>query len=221
LRREQSGPLNDVQRRQLGLIYGAALALNSIASDVIDLARGDEGLLEPEPTPFSLSAILESVRDIVRPVADEKQVAVRLALPSTNYRLGHPVALSRVLLNLMTNALGSMSEGFVEIAVQEIDADRLQFVVRDSGSVGGSEQMLRSLYRPLRRTADRKVTFSQGALGLALCRRLVKVLGSELAVETRRGWGTRFYFQLTLPQSPAPHARSDASFLPVTVRHQV
>ncbi len=201
LRREQSGPLNDVQRRQLGLIYGAALALSSIASDMMELARQDDALIGPEPTPFSLSAMLESVRDIVRPVADERQVAVRLASPSIDCRLGHPVALSRVLLNLTANALRSTSEGYIEIVVQEIGADRLGFSVRDSGSVIGSEEMLRHLYHPLRRAPDRTLTFSQSGLGLALCRKLVKVLGSELAVEMGCDWGTRFYFQLTLPRA--------------------
>jgi len=35
--------------------------------------------------------------------------------------------------------------------------------------------------------------------GLAICRRLVEAMGSTLRVETRAGWGTRFYFELDLP----------------------
>jgi len=41
LQRGQSGAVNDIQRRQLGLIYTAALGLNSVASDIIDVTRSD------------------------------------------------------------------------------------------------------------------------------------------------------------------------------------
>lgn len=199
LQREQSGPVNEVQRRQLGIIYGAALGLSSVASDVIELARRGDKLMEQEPTPFSVTAMLESIRDIVRPIAEEKQLNVRLVLPTVPSRLGHPVALHRVLLNLTTNALKFTSEGYVEIAAQEIGPLRVQFAVRDSGR-GIDPEIISSLYQPLRRPVGRTdQLFSQTGLGLAMCRKLVEAMASQLNVETRRGWGTRFAFELTLP----------------------
>ena len=208
LQREQSGPVNDLQRRQLGLIYGAALGLSSVASDVIELARGGDRLMEREPTPFSVTAILESVRDIVRPIAEEKQLAVRLLPPTLDYRMGHPVALNRVLLNLTTNALKFTSEGYVEIVTQEIGPLRVQFAVRDSGR-GIEPEIVSSLYQPLRRVAGRaEQSFSQTGLGLAMCQKLVEAMDSQLNVETRRGWGTRFYFELSLPVCPPPRLAS-------------
>jgi signal transduction histidine kinase len=204
LQRGQSGPVNDVQHRQLGLIYGAALGLSSVASDVIELARGGAQLMEKEPTPFSVVTVLESVRDIVRPIAEEKQLAVRLQPLEGDQRMGHPVALSRVLLNLTTNALKFTAVGHVEISCREIGPDRVQFSVRDSGR-GIDPAIVSSLYQPLRNGGGRGgQAFSQTGLGLAMCRALVEAMGSELNVETRRGWGTRFYFDLTLPPCPAP-----------------
>jgi hypothetical protein len=206
LQREQSGPVNDVQRRQLGLIYGAALGLSSVASDVIELARGGDQLMEKEPAPFSITAMLESVRDIVRPIAEEKRLAVRLLPPSVDYRMGHPVALSRVLLNLTTNALKFTNEGYVEIVTQEIGPLQVQFAVRDSGR-GIDPEIVSSLYQPLRRTAGRsEQAFSQTGLGLAMCQKLVQAMDSHLQVETRRGWGTRFFFELSLPVCAPPRA---------------
>src|SRR5712664_107185 len=78
LQRGQSGDVNDVQHRQLGLIYTAALGLSSVASDIIELSRGGEQLVEREPVPLSVAAVLEAVRDIVHPMAEEKHLAVRL-----------------------------------------------------------------------------------------------------------------------------------------------
>jgi signal transduction histidine kinase len=205
LQRGQSGPVTDLQRRQLGLIYSAALGLSSMASDIIELARGGDQLVDDEPVPFSVQAIFESVRDIVQPLAEEKQLAVRLLPPATDARLGHPVALSRVLLNLTTNALKFTDHGSVEIAAREIGPTRAEFSVRDSGR-GIDPAIMETLYKPVRQTGEGSGRiFSQTGLGLAMCRRLVEALGSELKVESRADWGTRFFFELDVsPLRPRP-----------------
>ena len=81
LQRGRSGPLTPVQERQLGLIYSAAFGLSTVASDVIELARGGDRLVDLEPIPFSINDIFESVRDIVLPIAEEKGLAVNLQSP--------------------------------------------------------------------------------------------------------------------------------------------
>ena len=199
LHRGQTGEINEVQRRQLGLIYGAALGLSSASSDVIELARGGDRLVDKEPSPFSVTETLEAVRDIVRPIAEEKSLSVRLLPPASDHRLGHPLALSRVLLNLTTNALKFTDEGFVEITVRPTSLSRVEFAVRDTGH-GINPDAMNALYQPFRRTRGRSgYYFSGTGLGLAICRKLVTAMGSELKVESRPDWGTRFFFELELP----------------------
>jgi signal transduction histidine kinase len=203
LQRGQSGPVNDVQNRQLGLIYAAALGLSSVASDIIEFTQGGDQLVESEPSAFSVTAMLESVRDIVRPIAEEKHLTVRLLAPNNDQRLGYPVALSRVLLNLTTNALKFTDEGYVEIVAQELggsdDSTRIEFAVRDSGR-GIPPDKITTLFQPLRKESGRRgQLFSQTGLGLTICRKLATAMKSELKVESRTGWGTRFYFELDLP----------------------
>src|SRR6266508_4460205 len=202
LQRGQSGPVNEVQRRQLGLIYTAALGLSSVASDIIEFTQGGDQLVEQEPSAFSVTAMLESVRDIVRPIAEEKHLTVRLLAPTNDQRMGHPVALSRILLNLTTNALKFTDEGYVEIVAQEIGGEgsnRIEFAVRDSGR-GIPTDKITTLFQPLRKESGRRgQLFSQAGLGLTICRRLTAAMKSELKVESRTDWGTRFYFELDLP----------------------
>ena len=196
LQRGQSGDVNELQHRQLGLIYSAALGLSTVASNVIELARGGERLADDQPAPFSVTDILESVHDIVHPMAEEKGLTVRLLPPASDHRLGYPHALSRVLLNLTTNALKFTEDGFVEIVTREVDLTLVEFSVRDSGP-GISGKALETLYLPFRPSGDR-YAFSGTGLGLELSRRLVEAMGSELLVETKPRWGTRFYFTLRL-----------------------
>ncbi|HYT99257.1 MAG TPA: HAMP domain-containing sensor histidine kinase [Gemmatimonadales bacterium] len=202
LQRGQSGPVNEVQHRQVGLIYSAALGLSALVADAIELARGGDELADGDPSPFSVAELMESVRTIVRPMAEEKGLAVRLLPPNVDHRLGFPVALSRVLLNLTTNALKFTEQGFVELLCEETTGDRVTFAVRDTGP-GVNPEALATLFQPFRRARGRHgYCFSGTGLGLAITRKLVEAMHSTLALETRANWGTRFSFELDLP----PHA---------------
>jgi signal transduction histidine kinase len=219
LQRGQSGPVNEVQRRQLGLIYTAALGLSSVASDIIEFTQGGDQLVEPEPSAFSVTAMLESVRDIVKPIAEEKHLTVRLLAPTHDQRKGHPVALSRILLNLTTNALKFTDQGYVEIVAQELEANGIEFAVRDSGR-GIPSDKVTTLFQPLRKESGRRgQLFSQTGLGLTICRKLATAMKSELKVESREGWGTRFYLRLDLPICPVrrsgPHGARRSGKHPV------
>lgn len=201
LQRGRSGPLTQVQERQLGLIYSAAFGLSTVASDVIELARGGDRLVDLEPIPFSINDIFESVRDIVLPIAEEKGLAVNLVPPDADFRIGHPVALSRVLLNLTTNALKFTNEGFVEVKGVNLDGNRIEFAVRDTGR-GIPPQAMATLYEPFRRRQRQaEYAFSGSGLGLSICRKLVEAMHSTMQVETESGKGTRFYFTLDLPRA--------------------
>ena len=207
LQRGGSGEVNDLQRRQLGLICTAALGLSSVGKDIIDLERS-EMLMEQKPVPFSVTSVLDAVRDIVRPIAEVKQLTVRIEPPSEDERLGHPVALRRVLLNLTTNALKFTEHGFVEISTREASPGRVEFAVRDSGR-GIDPAMMPTLFDPVRHVPPseheqygRKL-FSNTGLGLTICRKLAEAMGSQLRVETQPGCGTRFFFELDLPLSPS------------------
>src|SRR5262249_46810473 len=185
--------------------------LSSVASDIIDLTRS-ELLVELKPVPFSVRGVLESVQDIVRPIAEEKQLAIRLVSPTIDGRFGHPVALGPVLLNLMTNAVRFTSQGYVGITVADISPVRVEISVSDSGK-GIDPAIMPTLFDPVRRPKasggrrdNEGKLFSQTGLGLTICRKLVALMGTELKVESRVGWGTRFYFDLELP--PVPSARS-------------
>jgi signal transduction histidine kinase len=197
LKMMQSGPLNAVQERQLGLIYSAAFGLSALAGDVIELAKGGEGLVDQRPMPFSMSDLLQSVRAIVQPIAEEKGLAVRTIAPEADSRIGHPAALNRVLLNLTTNALKFTANGWVEVSAVQRTRTRIEFAVQDTGR-GIPAQVMGTLFDPFRPRREGEHTFSSAGLGLAICRQLVNAMGGTLTVDTSDK-GTRFFFELDLP----------------------
>ena len=201
LRSGAGGELAPVQVRQLGLIYSAAFGLSSIASDVIELARGGTTLVEQQPMPFSVADVLQSVLDILRPMAEEKRLTMTAAGPQADLRVGHASALNRVLLNLTTNAIKFTSTGSVAVTCRELDRARIEFSVQDTGR-GIPPHVLDNLFEAFRqRQAPGDYAFSSAGLGLSICQLLVRAMGGELGIETELERGTRFYFTLDLPQT--------------------
>lgn len=204
LRKGQSGQINEVQRKQLGIVYSAALGLVSVANDVLDLARDNgrdgRGPAEPRERPFSVYEVVESVREMVGPMAEEKRLDLTFLTPEHDIRVGLPVPLSRVLLNLTTNAIKFTDEGSVAIVARETAGSRVEFSVRDTGR-GMDDETLAHMFEPFRRSrSETGFHFSGTGLGLAISRRMVEVMGGTLEVETGLEKGTRFYFEVELPR---------------------
>ncbi|HEV8380696.1 MAG TPA: HAMP domain-containing sensor histidine kinase [Gemmatimonadales bacterium] len=194
-----SGPLTALQLRQLRLIYGAAYALNTVTSNALQMTREWDQLEEPEPRPFSVTRLLSEVQDVVRVLAVQKGLEIIFIRPDVDRRLGHPIELQRILLNLVTNALKFTQVGRITVSATDVEHDRVEFAVQDSGRgiPTGAQQ---TLYQPFRRSSKGgDAIFSATGLGLVITQRLVRALGGWLRYETAPGKGTRFYFVLDLP----------------------
>lgn len=203
MRLGRSGGISAAQRRQLGLIYSAAQGLSSMVNDLVEVARDGGDLVEEEPAEFSVSALMESVREIVQPIAEERGLTLRLVPPRPDLRHGYPTALGRVLLNLVTNALRCTDEGYVELLAQPRGRGSIEFSVRDT-SRGIDTEVADSLFRPfLRSEGGNRTRFSSSGLALTISRRLIEAMGSRLEYETASDWGTEFYFVLELPEAAA------------------
>jgi signal transduction histidine kinase len=196
IRRGQSGAVSSVQERQLGLVYGAALGLSTLSSDLIDAVRG-ERLVDGTPVPFSITEIILGVCAIVQPISEEKNLPLHATFPEFDGRLGYPPAINRVLLNLTTNALRYTDVGSVAIGCTEHSERRVEFWVKDTGR-GIPDNVLAMLFDGFR-PGSVGMRFSSAGLGLAISRTLLEAMGSSLTVDTAVDQGTRFSFVLDLP----------------------
>jgi signal transduction histidine kinase len=185
---------NPVRERQLGLIYGAAFGLSTTVSNLIAAARGD-GLVQGQPTPFSVSETMHSVSSIVQPMCEEKGIPLGIEFPENDARVGHASAIQQALLNLTSNAIRYTDAGSVSMGCSEISADRVEFWVEDTGP-GIPDEVLERLCYGFPPEGVR-LRFSSAGLGLAIVRTLVEAMGSSLQVDSGPD-GTRFSFVLTL-----------------------
>src|SRR5205085_12688314 len=152
-----------------------------------------------EPVTISIPDLVTSISDIVLPIAEEKGLSLELHIPPIEPRIGYPLAVHRVLLNLVTNALKFTYRGSVQLSAALLSDTRLEFAVTDTGP-GIPDDVLANLFAPFRSYGNQCLTtFSSAGLGLSVCRALVDAMGGELHVKSTIGVGTHFRVLLDLP----------------------
>ncbi|MGQ9371461.1 PAS-domain containing protein [Azospirillum sp. ST 5-10] len=195
-------PLDAEQRAVLGVVRESASSLLTILDDILDFSRIEAGRLHLEAVPVSVDEVVEGVADLMATRSREKRLdlATRVELGGRERRLGDPVRLRQILLNLVGNAIKFTERGFVALAARPgATDDDVRFEVADSGIGLSAEQQAR-LFQPFTQ-ADASTTrrFGGSGLGLSICRRLVELMGGRIGVDASPDRGSVFWFEVPLP----------------------
>lgn len=199
--------LTQEQREMLDLMQASGKTLQTLLSDILDLARVESGKLELTEDAFELATAVREAAQLYAENAREKHLDfhVDIDLEDDVWILGDAVRLKQVLTNLISNAVKFTSKGFVGMVVQSgVDGDGspvLRFTVEDSGI--GFDAATRARLFSRFEQADGGITrrFGGSGLGLSICRQLAEMMGGDLDCESEPGSGAAFI--LTLPLRPA------------------
>ena len=207
--------LESEQRKFVAVIRESAQALLTIINDILDFSKIEAGRLEIEAVPMSLRAVVEGVADLLSTRAREKHLDLIVDVDPAlaDARIGDPVRLRQILLNLVGNALKFTERGYVAVEVSagragepEDTAATVRFEVVDTG-IGLSEALQAKLFEPFSQ-ADASTTrrFGGSGLGLSICRRLVGMMGGDIGARGAVGYGSTFWFAVPLAVDPAAAA---------------
>jgi len=177
-------------------IRQGALNLDSRINELLDLVRGEVGMLELKLEIVDLSQLLRDVADTMKPVASRRGQSLESMLPpSLPVVRADSVRLQQILANLLDNALKfTPPGGNVRLGAKRKDND-IVVEVRDTGR-GISKDEQQSLFQPHHIP---KGESSEGlGLGLALCKMLVELHGGKIWVKSSIGRGSTFGFSLPL-----------------------
>jgi signal transduction histidine kinase/ActR/RegA family two-component response regulator/HPt (histidine-containing phosphotransfer) domain-containing protein len=201
LERTPPGP---EQARCVAVIRESAAQLLRIIDDLLDFSKIEAGRLELETLPFSLRGLVEGAVDTLTVQARGKGLHLFADPPAEGPDLvaGDPVRVRQILFNLVGNAIKFTQSGFVRIRASTAGASdggvQAQLMVEDSG-VGMTGEQIARLFQPFAQ-ADSSTTRRYGGtgLGLSIVRRLARLMGGDVAVESEPGRGSRFTVTLRL-----------------------
>jgi signal transduction histidine kinase len=190
------GPLNDEQKKQLGLVRDSAQHLLSLINDVLDISKIEAGQLQVAREPYDLRRTLEKAISTARPLADKKGLTLSLELsPGLDAMTGDSRRVEQILLNLISNAIKFTERGSVTI-VGEAEDHNVTIMVRDTG-IGIRTEDMDIIFKPFQQIDSGMTRKYEGTgLGLPICRRLVDLMEGRIWVTSVWGSGSTFYISL-------------------------
>jgi len=200
-----SGPLTEGQRQDLAHVQGASGRLLDLIDNLLDLTTLKRGGLEVDETDFDPRApLLEAVA-----LASGRSPAVPLRVDEPTTHLA-PMRSDRkkivkILVSLLTNAYKFTASGEVRASVEVRDG-RVAYRVQDTG-VGippDAQRMVFDEFRQVDGSASRK--YGGSGLGLALARRIARLLGGDIELESAVGKGSTFTVEVPLEYEPVSDA---------------
>ena len=179
-------------------IHRGAANLNNRIDELLDLARGEIGMLQLDPKEVDALQLLHEIADDMTVVVSDNGQSLVLALaPSLPLVWADEERLRQVVLNLLINASKFTPEGGkITLKAKEKDG-ALVVEVQDTGQ-GISEEEQQRLFQPYHRQINDRERLSGLGLGLALCKYLVELHGGKIWVESQVGKGSTFGFSVPL-----------------------
>jgi len=198
LREERTGPLNEAQRRQLEIIYRAALSAASTATDLLTLTSHDQ-LVERERR-FSLAETVRTVADVVRPVTEVRKSHLSVGGDVTGYRWGPESTIGQALLGLALRAALMTREGRLDIEAWGHDPElvRLCVTIHDPGTTSATAAVDPfQIFRPDPESGT--FTIAPDGIAFSAAREIIRAVGSELEVASLPEGGFSLSFTVALP----------------------
>ena len=204
----QDTRLDAEQRKFADTSRCSAEWLLAIINDILDFSKMEAGKIELEPGVFNVRGLVDSVVEMLGPRASEKAITIGSEVDgaSPGAAEGDAAKIRQVLMNLAGNSVKFTSSGEVRISVVPIEQGdervRVRFTVTDTGTGIPVDQQASIFEEFWTRRPDRSYQHTGTGLGLSISRRLVELMGGEIAFESRPGEGTRFWFDVPLAVVP-------------------
>ncbi len=198
-----SADLPQEHHQQAKIIVDQGKMLLGIINDILDLSKIESGHFELEKVAINPFVEFEAAFNLFKPLVDEKGIKYRIFIDSTiSESIGiDSLRLKQVMSNLISNAIKfTPSGGEVSVEVHRVanphGLDRLKFGVRDTG-IGIAPEKIASIFTPFTQE-DSSTTrhFGGTGLGLSISAKLVEMFGGALVVESVKGEGSYFWFEV-------------------------
>lgn len=216
----QDTQLNAQQQRYLVTLGQTADNLLKQISDVLDLSKIEAEQFELEEEDFNLRGAITDIHSLVVAMLRQRQntdtrFELNLADDIPKYARGDWHRVRQILLNLLSNSVKFTESGIIRLSASVQNARNgqflLEFEVSDTG-LGIPDEFMPQLFSEFSQ-ADVSTTRKYGGtgLGLALSRRIARLMGGDLRAYQENGPGTTFVLEVRMKMGQEPRLVSDDS----------
>jgi PAS domain S-box-containing protein len=202
LSEQAAGPLPPPYPRYVSNIQEGASHLLAMVNDLLDLSRIEAGRIELNLERFDISAALDEVLSVITPLAQIKSISLGSRVAPGTAVVADRIRFKQILYNLMSNAVKfTPEEGRVWIETAT-DGEIFTICVGDTG-IGVAPDEQEAIFEEFHQVASAKNLPAAGSgLGLAITRKLARLHGGDVGVESQMGKGSRFLVSLPVSGEP-------------------
>ena len=182
--------------RPIQQLSNASLAMQELLDGLLDVSKLDTGTMRPEMSTFSLSTLLNQLREQYQSIATEKGIILKL-VPCTAVVHSDSTLLRVILQNLISNAIKYTHQGKVIIGCR-YRGDRLRIEVWDSG-IGIPEGEQKAVFEELYQLDNPARDRNKGTgIGLAIVKRMATLLDHPLFMHSVVDKGSCFAIEVPI-----------------------
>jgi len=199
--------LSDFQRDYLSTAHISAIQMQKLIDDLLDYSKVEAGKLTVETRGLKVPQIMKAVKSSFIQAARKKNLKIKVDVHMNVSPLlrGDPTRLRQVLSNLISNAIKFSTIGTITITAKKLkdfpNKEIIRFEVIDQG-IGLDQETSDNIFLPFTQedgSSTRK--FGGTGLGLAISKKIVDLMQGTIYVESKKGKGSNFYFDLPLLKS--------------------
>ncbi len=199
-------------RSYLEMIHSSAERLLKLINNILDFSKIEAGKLELDIAPFSLRSTIAEALEILALSAAKKNIELTVDCHEhiPDLLLGDAGKLSQILINLVGNGVKFTNKGKVSLTIEQVthkgeqnDPVELHFQIKDTG-IGIPKTKIKNIFKAFSQLVTTRNTSQRGTgLGLVIAGELVEMMGGKIAVKSKLGVGTTFYFTIRFPLGSA------------------
>ncbi|MEP0548014.1 MAG: ATP-binding protein [Rhodothermales bacterium] len=210
------------QQEHARVISNSAKRLYETVTSVLGLAQLEGGTSAMTLRPLDVSSHVAESVDLLRPLADRKGVGLRVVRHEADaWAEADEPALSRVINNLVGNAIKFTEKGGTVAVIVDADDGHVRVRVQDTG-VGISEAFLPRLFEEFRQESTGLARSHEGSgLGLAITKRLIEQMGGTIEAESTKGTGSVFTVKLGRVPAATPVSMPRLPVVPQASRKRI
>ncbi|EIM75225.1 multi-sensor signal transduction histidine kinase [Nitritalea halalkaliphila LW7] len=197
LRHQQTGLLNEEQRKLIKGLEEDKNRLLSITSELLDITQAESGKILLEKEIFSIHSCIQVAQEALQRQLDEKNVSLELTLPKKAEAYGDENKVTWVIINLLSNAIRySYEDTRISVRCTEQPEHSFLIEVEDYGK-GIPDKYQDQLFQKYYQVPGSKKRGT--GLGLAISKEFIEAMDGQIGVSSQEGQGARFW--LTLPKA--------------------
>lgn len=182
--------------RYIEIVNDNAESLLVLINDILDISRIEANEISLNLKEFDLYEPFSELEQFFQ-LNSSEEVTVKWTNPGHLLIVNDPVRFKQILSNLLSNAVKYTQEGHIHFGYTQ-DAEQLNFFVKDTGIGIAAEEIDKIFDHFYKAEPDSSRFYSGTGIGLAICRKLIRLMGGSIKVSSIQNQETTFFF--TLPR---------------------